>query len=142
MLVNCSYLLNVDRERLKYLTVEIKGAHKRAVAHGPLPPYELGGGEGTELGGHLRRPKAASRGPPSRLYGCTPLRPHMASSVGEELSIGRTLYADGAPPNDFRGFPEDNFNSQWLMQTEASLTFGKNVLVDQQRVLSDKLRAI
>ena len=33
----------------------------------------------------------------------------MASSVDGELSIGRTLQADGSPPDDFRGLPEDNF---------------------------------
>ena len=33
----------------------------------------------------------------------------MASSVDGGLSIGRTLQADSAPPDDFRGLPEDNF---------------------------------
>ena len=32
----------------------------------------------------------------------------MASSVDGGLSIKRTLQADGAPPDDFRGLPEDN----------------------------------
>ena len=36
-------------------------------------------------------------------------RLQMASSVDERLSIGRTLQADSAPPDDFRGPPEDNF---------------------------------
>ena len=33
----------------------------------------------------------------------------MASSVDGGLSIGRTLQADAAPPDDFRGLPEYNF---------------------------------
>ena len=33
----------------------------------------------------------------------------MASSDDGGLSIGRTLQADGTPPDDFRGISEDNF---------------------------------
>ena len=33
----------------------------------------------------------------------------MASSVDGGLCIERTLQADGAPPDEFRGLPEDNF---------------------------------
>ena len=33
----------------------------------------------------------------------------MASSVDEGLSIGKTLQADGAPPDNFRDLHEDNF---------------------------------
>ena len=33
----------------------------------------------------------------------------MASSVDGGLRIERTLQADGAPPDEFRGLPEDNF---------------------------------
>ena len=33
----------------------------------------------------------------------------MASSVDGGLSFGRTLQAGGAPPDDFKGLPEDNF---------------------------------
>ena len=36
-------------------------------------------------------------------------RLQMASSVDGGLSIGRTLQAVGAPPDAFRGIPDDNF---------------------------------
>ena len=44
----------------------------------------------------------------------------MTSSVGGGLSIRRTLPADGAPPDDFRGLPEANFRFT-VAQTDRGL---------------------
>ena len=64
----------------------------------------------------------------------------MTSSVDGGLSIGRILQADGAPRDDFRGLPEDDFRFT-LAHTEASLKPSRNAtLGDRQRILSDQLR--
>ena len=103
----------------------------------------LGSTEDTDIPGalsYLQAQRSISR---SERSAATSSRLQMAFLVDRGLSIGRTLQTDGASPDDFKGLPEDNSDSQWLMQKEASLKpESKVILSDRQRVLSDQLRAV
>ena len=73
----------------------------------------------------------------------TSSRLQKASSVDGGLSIGRTLQADGASPDDFRGLPEDNFRFTVAHADRGLFEARKEgYLGDRQRILSDQLKAV